>query len=138
MIKQLTVLFFISYGGVVWAEDNVDFLQVSEAFSECSALQTTLSDIIADSDDARAVTLKKLADEANIIAEDFLQAGGFKKERAKSQYDSHYNWFQTMLIMSTDNYESFSATVKPVIDKCAALYRLQFALITERRKQNIK
>ncbi|MBL4711931.1 MAG: hypothetical protein JKX75_05440 [Gammaproteobacteria bacterium] len=126
------------HGQMAWAEDDVDYLQVSEAFSECSALQRTLAEIIVESDEVRAETLNKAADEANIIAVDFLQVGGFKKERATSQYDAHYNWFQTMLIMSTDSYQSFSDTVKPIIKKCAALHRIQSTLIAERRKQKIK
>ena len=134
LVLGLVMLFSPS----LWAKEDVDYLKIADSFSECSALQKTLADIIANKDEQHSKALKQAANDADIIAADFLEVGGYKKQRAKSQFDAHFMHFQSMLFSSKESYATFTDAVKPVVSKCAALHSLQTTLIAERRKQKYK
>lgn len=120
----------------VLAKDDADYLKIADAFSECSALQTTLAGIINHKDKQHSQALKKAADDANTIAGDFLEVGGYQQKRAQSQFEAHFIHFQSMLSASKENVTNFTDAVKPVVAKCAALHGLQTTLIAARKKQN--
>lgn len=122
----------------VWAADEADdFLQVSDAFLECAALQNTMAELIADKDAAHSQALTEAASDAETIAGDMLLAGGFGKERLQTLYDAHFIRFQSLLDSSINrSYQAFTTEARPVIVKCAALHDVQTSLIAERRKQN--
>ena len=119
------------------AEDEIDYEKLSDAFAECSALQNTLASLISNNQqEFENHSLHHAANDALIVASDFAQAGGLEQGIVKTQYDSHYARFQSMLNESTTDNELFAAEAKPIIDKCASLNNIQTQLISERQKQN--
>lgn len=132
-----TVFIGLLSSAALFADEKADFQQVADAFSECAALQNTMAEIILKKDAEHSQALRQAASDASIVATDMLVAGGFKKERGKQQYDTHFNRFQALLDASaTRSYQAFTTEVKPTIATCAALYDIQTSLMSERRKQN--
>ena len=123
-------------------ESDDQIYEITNSFSECSAIQDVLALILTRGDEEEYANhyLHSLANGYIIAAQILAAQGGFTEELVTSMYDSHFSRFITLFKMhkQANKPDEWNAIVETELGKCKALSDLQEYLIAKIRKKIYK